>query len=207
MFKNKCNYNLISCVFILLLVLMLAGCGTDEELTFESIEGLSNGGDSDINSTWQEAFSNDVSDDNIYVFVCGSVASPGVYEMPAGSRAQDALALAGGFLDGADTMYVNLARELVDGERLYFPSLQEMPQWQNGFEEGNEDSSLGGLVNINKADLSKLCSIPGIGETRANAILEYRNKNGPFGSIDDLLKVSGIGSSTLDKIREYICVK
>lgn len=154
---------------------------------------------------------NETSDDSfIYIYVCGAVCNPGVVMLPEGSRAIDALEAAGGFDDGANTVYVNLAGVLADGQRVYIPYVDE--DMNSVFEEqtqvGNGAESAGtGLVNINTADVVTLCTIPGIGETRANAIIEYRNSYGPFEQIEDITKVSGIGEASFKKLSAYICVK
>ena len=136
----------------------------------------------------------------IRVYVCGAVASPGVVSLPEDSRAEDALAAAGGFAENAWRDYVNLAERVQDGEKLYFPTLEEsvsMPLQESG----------SGLVNINTADVAALCTLPGIGESRANDIISYREANGPFGSCEDIMNVTGIKTSVYSKISDKITVR
>lgn len=153
-----------------------------------------------------------VSDDTeyIWVYVCGAVKNPGVFMLESGSRAVDALELAGGFGDDADEEYVNLAKALVDGERLYFPTVGEYEgTGEERFpEDFTEDVGQENVypININTADEDKLCMIPGIGPTKASAIVAYRDKYGKFESTEDIMNVTGIGEGTYSKIREYICV-
>lgn len=136
----------------------------------------------------------------IRVHVCGAVMSPGVVSLPEDSRAEDALEAAGGFAENAWRDYVNLAERVQDGEKLYFPTLDES--------ESLVLQELGsGLVNINTADVATLCTLPGIGESRANDIIAYREANGPFDSCEDIMKVSGIKSSVYSKISDKITVK
>lgn len=142
----------------------------------------------------------DADTDRISVFVCGAVAQEGVYELAADARKQDALEAAGGFAEGADTSSVNLAEGLVDGEKIYFPLEGE------SVSTGGGGSGEGALVNINIAGVSELTSLPGIGETRAERIVEYRSSHGAFASREELKNVSGIGDSTYEGLEDYITV-
>ena len=135
----------------------------------------------------------------IYVYVCGAVKTPGVYELPEGSRGEAALRAAGGFEENAATSYVNLASVLKDGEKLYFPTLEENIQATN--EVGGD-----GKVNINRASVKELCSLPGIGESRAMDIVNYREEHGAFGTCEDIMKISGIKESVYQKIKDRIIV-
>lgn len=136
----------------------------------------------------------------VYVYVCGAVVSPGVVKLPEGSRASDALQAAGGFAEDAETSYVNLAAKVTDGERLYFPNVTEEMTFV-------EQEKKEGLVNINTAGVKELCTLPGIGEARADSIIAYREANGLFGSKEDIMKVSGIKDSAYEKICDKITVK
>lgn len=137
----------------------------------------------------------------IYVHVCGEVCRPGVVELPAGSRAEEAVRLAGGMTQEADLDYVNLAAALSDGEKLYIPSVLEAQEMGQSMGNGAE-----GLVNINTAGADSLCTLPGIGASRAQDIISYREKNGGFTSIEDIMKVPGIKSAAFEKIKEKITV-
>lgn len=137
----------------------------------------------------------------IYVHVCGAVNCPGVVELPDGSRAETALQAAGGFLDTAQKDYVNLAEKLFDGQKLYFPSEEEACLMIE-----KEAQSRSGLVNINRADEETLCSLPGIGGTKAQDIIAYREANGGFGQKEDLMKVSGIKENTYNRLSDKITV-
>jgi competence protein ComEA len=121
----------------------------------------------------------------LVVDVAGAVASPGVMELPAGARVRDAIGAAGGFLDGADRSSINLARPLVDGEQVYVPV-------------AGEDRA--GPVNVNGADAAALEALPGIGPVLAERIVADRAANGPFVSIQDLDRVSGIGPSLVARL-------
>ena len=135
----------------------------------------------------------------LYVHVCGAVREPGVVALKAGSRAEDALLSAGGFLEEADQSYVNLAAFVEDGEKLYFPTVQEAEKLADEAEGIKK-----GLVNINTADEKELCTLPGIGSARAKDIISYRETNGGFERIEDIMKVSGIKESAYEKLKDKI---
>lgn len=138
----------------------------------------------------------------IRVYVCGAVANPGVVEIPAGSRAEDALRAAGGFGPEAARTAVNLADWVSDGQMLYFPAEGEAAERKS--QEGTAED---GLVNINTADAAQLCTLPGIGESRAADIIAYRETNGEFQSCEEIMKVPGIKTGAYEKIKDKIKVK
>lgn len=138
----------------------------------------------------------------VVVHVDGAVGAPGVYELATGSRVADAVELAGGLTEKADTSTLNLALVLTDGEKVYVPEEGEAaPQVSTG-----ETSSSGGLININTATADELETLPGIGEATAAAIIEDRESNGPFSAPEDLMRVSGIGEKKFARIEGMICV-
>jgi len=180
----------------LVCAICVTGCSaSDRAVTFKDAV------DSEYNS--QESGDVMVSADvgEICVYVCGEVNYPGVYTLPDDSRVNDALDAAGGFTDEADKSYVNLASKLNDGERLYFPGEQETAQ-----KKAAEEALKAGLVNINTADEALLCTLPGIGSSRAQDIISYREKNGPFEDKEDIMNVSGIKDSAYRKICDRITV-
>ncbi len=136
----------------------------------------------------------------IFVHVLGQVARPGLYRLPDGDRAVDAIAAAGGFAAHADPAGVNLARLLSDGEQLVIPKLgQAVPTGATG---GSGSSS--GKVNLNTADAAALETLPRVGPAMAQKIIAWRQANGRFASVDDLLAVSGIGAKTLESLRPLV---
>ena len=153
----------------------------------------------------------------ICVYVCGAVAQEGVYELPNGSRLADALEAAGGYAENAVHGYLNLAEPLVDGERIYFPYLDEEEKLdmasgaeadlKSDFKSKSDTKSINGLVNINTASIDELKTLSGIGDSRAEDIVAYREANGSFSSIEDIKNVSGIGESIFSKIKPYITVE
>ena len=128
------------------------------------------------------------------VYVTGAVASPGVYTVPMGSRVDIAIQAAGGFVSGAEKESINLAALLEDGQQINVPGLI------------NSSHINAGRVNINTATVAELDSLPGIGPTTAQAIVDYRLLNGPFQFIQDIRNVPGVGPATYDSIKDYITV-
>lgn len=156
----------------------------------------------------------------IAVHVIGAVPRPGLYEFAEGARVQDAIDAAGGLLSSANVDSINLAALLEDGQQLNIPyKAGQDPSGQSssngdealflpGATEEPEDTGGGDseLININTASLEELDSLPGIGPTIAQRIIDYRDENGPFSVIEDILNVSGIGPSTFDQIKDLITV-
>ena len=166
---------------------------------------------------------------DIYVHICGAVENPGVYQLAAGSRVYEGVAAAGGFREDACEDFINQAGILQDGQRLAIPTVEEADAakaagsyqalWQEdtlntGLQEpgaagmaDNSSGSMNGLVNINTAEENELSAIPGIGAGKAAAIIQYRQENGNFASIEDIMKVSGIKEGTFEKIKDKITVE
>lgn len=153
----------------------------------------------------------------IAVHVIGAVPRPGLYEFNEGARVQDAVDAAGGLLSGANADALNLAALLEDGQQLNIPfKAGEEPAKDSGDEESlilpgaTEESTTTednpDLININTASADELDSLPGIGPSIAQRILDYREENGPFAAIEDILNVSGIGPSTFEQIKDLITV-
>lgn len=155
------------------------------------------------------------------VFVNGAVAIPAVYELAPDAILQQAIEQAGGFTAEADTAVVNLALPLQDGMQIYVPTLDETAEQVQAIisspsvrTEGIEldladDTAVttnGGIVNINTADVAQLDTLPGIGPSTAEKIVEYRNSNGPFATIDEIMSVSGIGPAKFEQIQAFITV-
>lgn len=142
---------------------------------------------------------------NICVYVCGEVNEPDVYYVVSGGRVADAIEAAGGATDSACLQALNLAEILSDGQRLYVPSHDEANEAASFF--GNDNSSdSGGLVNINTADAEELMTLPGIGESKARSIIAYREENGAYKALEDIMNVSGIKEAAFSKIKDLICV-
>jgi len=135
------------------------------------------------------------------VHVAGKVKNPDVYPLLQGSRVADAIKAAGGAKKGVDLSDINLARILVDGEQIY---VGYQPKLSTSSKSSTSKKSYTGIVNINRGTKAEFDSLVGIGPVIAARIISYRNQNGPFMSIEDLLKVSGIGTKTLSRIKSRL---
>jgi competence protein ComEA len=155
----------------------------------------------------------------IRVFVNGQVAAPAVYELPPQSIVEQAVEAAGGFTAEANTAMVNLAQALNDGAQVYIPALDEVVDGpvtvvrDAASSTTSSDDASGGTtgagqpININTATAAELDELPGIGPSTAQKILDHRNENGPFATIEAIMDVSGIGEAKFDQIRELITVE
>ncbi|CAN5550784.1 hypothetical protein BH09ACT4_BH09ACT4_20960 [soil metagenome] len=137
----------------------------------------------------------------IYVHILGQVMHPGLYALRDGDRAVDIVAAAGGFTPDADPAALNLARLLSDGEQIVVPAVGEAPA-----AGGASSAAADGTVNLNTADATALETLPRIGPAIAQRILDWREKNGRFSAIEDLLDVPGIGSATFEGLRDLVTV-
>lgn len=182
-------------LFIFLLLLFLSACGTKQEQ--DTLMSLFD--------KQQEVLSEEtelITGQNVFVYICGEVVSPGVYEVPAESRIWDVLLAAGGFTEEAAAESINLAKKVEDGMQITVPSLSEEEERKQEAER-----KAAGLVNLNTASKEELCTIPGIGESRAEAILAYRNAQGGFSSVEEIMQVDGIKEGLYAKIQDKIYVE
>lgn len=166
----------------------------DESMGAESAEGVTEEGQ------------------DLYVDVKGAVSNPGVYQVTSDMRLMDAIELAGGFLISADQSQINLALKLTDQMVVYVPLIgEEAKEITNetslsGNLNGSESEEKEGTVNINTADAVQLQTLNGIGEKKAEKIIQYREENGSFQSTDELKNVSGIGDKTFEALKDFIVV-
>ena len=144
----------------------------------------------------QDGTENEISGSKIYVYVCGCVVSPGVYELEQGERVFNAIEKAGGITNEGNTNDINLADVLEDGQKIQINSINQVAL-------GEERD---GLVNINTATLNSLMDLPGIGTTKAQGIISYRENNGLFNSVEDIMLVEGIKETLFSKIKDLIKV-
>ncbi len=145
----------------------------------------------------------------ICVYVCGAVNEPGVYYLDEDARIWQAVEAAGGAAEDAAVEYLNMAGTLTDGQQVYVPAVDEVSDGSTPLSStGMTDASGGddGKININTATAEELCTITGIGEARAEAIIAYRETNGYFEKIEDICNVSGIKDATFEKIKDQIKV-
>lgn len=182
--------------------------------------------DADIDNGSEAVSDKEMQQAMIYVDVCGAVANPGVFQLAAGSRVFQAIEAAGGYLPEAALTCVNRAGVLTDGQQLYILTQEEMerqgldPAEMSGASDGQMNGSAetgqnAGMtaqvqqdnrININTADEAQLTTLTGIGATRALAIIAYREENGPFAAIEDIMNVQGIKEGTFAKIKDEIVV-
>lgn len=182
--------------------------------------------DADIDNGSEAVSDKEMQQAMIYVDVCGAVANPGVFQLAAGSRVFQAIEAAGGYLPEAALTCVNRAGVLTDGQQLYILTQEEMerqgldPAEMAGASDGQMNGSAGtgqntgmtaqvqqdNRININTADEAQLTTLTGIGATRAQAIIAYREENGPFAAIEDIMNVQGIKEGTFAKIKDEIVV-
>ncbi|MCM3012844.1 competence protein ComEA [Bacillus subtilis] len=160
------------------------------------------------NTVIKQEANNDESNETIVIDIKGAVQHPGVYEMRTGDRVSQAIEKAGGTSEQADEAQVNLAEILQDGTVVYIPKKgEETAVQQGGGVSVQSDGGKGALVNINTATLEELQGISGVGPSKAEAIIAYREENGRFQTIEDITKVSGIGEKSFEKIKSSITVK
>lgn len=147
--------------------------------------------------------------DRIVVHVEGEVVSPGVYELKEDSRVHDAILAAGGLLETADRKKINLAKKVIDEEFVYIPNENDEDSLSQTITLGTTGSinNNDGLVDINLANLAELKTLSGIGDVLGGRIIEYREKNGEFQSVDDLKNVSGIGDKKFSDIKDKVKVR
>jgi competence protein ComEA len=145
-----------------------------------------------------------VEQDLITVDVKGAVKSPGIYDLPVGSRINDAVQKAGGLTDNADSKSINLAQRISDEALVYVPTKEEATSQEAHSNASNTKGNK--KVNLNKASLEELKQVKGLGAKRAQDIIDHRESNGKFKSVDELKKVSGIGAKTIEKLKEYVTV-
>lgn len=184
--KNKTIKTiLIICIFLLLGAYRLV---REKNRTVDSIEIRETDGTASV--TFEEVIPKKV----IYIQICGYVNNPGVFEVQEDTRLFEVLELAGGVAAEGSTDSLWLAKIVKDGERIYVPGKDEMIPYQ--YEDG--------LINVNTANVDELMKLPGIGESRAQDIVNYRQQNGDFQKIEDIMNVSGIKESAFNKIKDKI---
>ncbi len=192
--RYRRKYQIRLWVAVLILLAGLTGCrkktavydSAAEEITTEVAE---------TETTGEEKVA------SIWVYVCGEVRDPGVYELPEGSRITDAVEAAGGMTGDAAETYLNLAETLSDGQKIEVPSVEMAEALE---EAAAQDTS--GLVNLNRATEAELMTLSGIGESKAKEIVRYRESRGGFQKPEDLMNIPGIKEGVYNKIRDQITV-
>ena len=199
-------------IIIVILVIIFIGWKFYGSLNNTDIEN----NDFLVNDTKEEKKNDNEEEETMAVHVTGEVKNPGVVKIKEGSRIEDIIKAAGGLTENADITNVNLAYVVEDGMKIRIPSSNEEKDIEDYItedsckgvimsEESSNSSSI--IININTANEVELEQLPGIGPSISSKIVEYRNKNGKFKSIEDIKNVTGIGNNKFDKIKEYIKVK
>lgn len=202
------NKKLTLILYMILGICMLGGCATkdipslEEALAQKWENPMDNSTEVSSDEETGVTVSEHTSEKQIYVYVCGSVHNPGVYLLAKESRIVAAVDAAGGFLEDAAKEAVNLAAPITDGMQIVVPSQEEFSNTK-AYEQKMQD----GKVNLNTAQLEELCTLSGIGDAKAEAILAYRNEIGGFSSIEQLKNVTGIGESLFERIKARIYIE
>lgn len=204
-------------IVVLMAVIFLSGCGesTEEKGVEEFVlsdesqteDGTSEEPDGEGVSGGSVQDKEAPEETTVFVYVCGAVKSPGVYELTADSRVFDAISSAGGITEEAAPDAVNQARVITDGEQIYVPTAEEAALQGSGVgeysvTEGTENAK----VNINTAGEEELMTLTGIGEAKAASILQYREEHGRFESIEELMQIEGIKEGVFNKIKDDITI-
>lgn len=190
-----------------------------KEITLREDDGKNgeNAGTGSENGTQN---STDTVQETVFVYVCGEVNVPGVYELSEGARVFEAVQSAGGATEYAAQELVNQARAVEDGERIYIPSREEAERYLSEARMSGTDPVSSGLneewslpgngegrkININTAGKDDLMTLPGIGEAKAMSIISYRNENGDFESIEEIMQIEGIKEGVFNKIKDEITI-
>ncbi len=198
--RSICKRELVAVLFSLFAALIMSGCGADTAIEAE----LAGTESSETAAETTEIAAETEVPDEIYVYVCGAVEKPGVYKLDTGSRVFEAVEKAGGLNREAAEDAVNQALALADGDEIRIPTKEEAEKAENVRPAGTDTEAEDGRVNINTASASELTGISGIGKTRAEAIISYRENNGAFAGIEDIKKVPGIKDGLFNKIKEKI---
>ena len=189
---------------ILAAALVSAGCSDKDG---ESLEELSVSAESETEEEGAVPQEEQEPAETVYVYVCGAVNAPGVYELKKDARVFEAITLAGGMTAEAAPEAVSQARTVADGEQIYVPTVREVQMQGSGVEDivtGNADVS--GKVNINTAGKEELMQLTGIGEAKAQSILDYREEHGKFTSTEELMQIEGIKEGVFNKIKDNITI-
>ena len=196
---------------LVLLLAALSGCSGTEKESDETVVLQEETNETEVkqDAAEKEEDRRDDGKEMIVVYVCGQVHKEGVVTLPAGSRIYQAIEMAGGVTEDAQASWLNLAEVLTDGARIYVPGKDEVSQEGTEWMEGSGSAAQGtadGRVNLNRASKEELMTLPGIGEAKAEAILQYRTEHGGFGSIDEIKQISGIKDGVFEKIKDKITV-
>lgn len=187
----------------ILLACCLSGCGKSGEAYFmESTEDTQAVSYNFTEESTEEPSARPPAD--CCVHICGAVRNPGVYSLPSGSRIYEAIAKAGGLSAEACQDSVNQAETITDGQMIRIPTEEEAAMQEEPPQA--DQTGQDGRINLNTADADALMTLPGIGASKAKSILAYREAQGGFSSIEDIMNITGIKEGVYTKIKDYITV-
>ncbi|MBR1391512.1 MAG: helix-hairpin-helix domain-containing protein [Lachnospiraceae bacterium] len=186
------NKKMMFCILLLSTQLLYLGGCADQESAVYFESASQNEGESVIEDSVGEPTS-------CYVYICGEVVSPGVYELPEGARICDVMEAAGGLTQEAAVEGINQAQKVSDGEMIRIPNAQEAAERQSAQQQDPR-------LDINTATEEQLKNLPGIGQAKAESIVAYREEHGAFTKIEELMNISGIKEGVFDKIKDSIRV-
>lgn len=219
------KYVMIGIIFILFIIAGVCYSCTYKDNNTSAVLVTSLEDNEDIESEEKEEIDNSIQEDeivehtsddiqpDIYIHICGAVVNPGVYQIENDARLVDLIELAGGLQPEAAGDYINQAQPITDGQRVYIPTREEVKELSTGdYIEGDKSnqeipSEETKLININQADENELMSLPGVGQSKAGSIIEYRNTKGNFKTIEELMNIPGIKEGLFQQIFSYITVK
>ncbi len=193
----------LCCGIFCILVLLFGACGEKTEVYLE--EHVTESKESVLSEvvTEQEETSK-----SCCVYICGAVVFPGVYELPEGSRIYEVIELAGGLTEEADADFLNQAAQITDGQMIRIYTYQEVKDGVNEEQVQSVSNAVSdNKVNLNTADKTELMTLPGVGSSKADAILAYRKEHGSFKSVEELMNIAGIKEGVFLQIKEQVKVE
>ena len=208
----------IKVLYFLFICLLAAACGEKENVYFQSETSVAETQRSEAvpeTDDTQISEENGIQTEKCFVYICGAVNTPGVYEVTQNARLYEVIEAAGGLTEDAAEESVNQAREIVDGEMVRILTQEEAAK--DGLEEAGERTETGvdgetaqdsdGRIDLNLATAAELMTLSGIGQTKADSIIRYREKNGSFSSVEEIKQVEGIKEGVYNRIKDHIKVK
>lgn len=201
----------IKIFIVFFLGFMQAGCGRSQDTIY--LENTMPGTELVTEAVTEQALLQEevLQTKDCYVYVCGAVKNPGVYVLQENSRIYEAIALAGGLSETAGAEGINQAELIADGQMIRVPTQEEVLAQESGggfsWEKTDGGQEADGRIDLNTASASELMTLPGIGQSKADAIIDYRTKNGGFSSVEDIMKIEGIKEGVYNRIKDDIKVK
>ncbi len=202
--KIKQSKKSVVLFFFGIMTVLLCACGKKTEIYLDAIEDSEQSEqvlNTEVTADCDKADADVDGNGTLFVYVCGAVQSPGVYEVEAGSRIYSAVQMAGGLSYDAKEGVINMAEPLADGMMIQIPR-----QGEDMSGVGDEAEVEDDRVNLNTASAADLMTLPGIGQSKADTIIQFREDNGPFTAIEDIMKIAGIKDGVFQKIKNQIKV-